>query len=110
MPCRLSRCPSSNAHTVRQVAERFTVGTIVLHLGAVRFGLTGPLHYTMTATDGAELCTLTRAHTVVPAHYEGWGHFTEGRSEIEAAFAVAPDPARNSLRWLTSGVATSMRF
>jgi L-ascorbate metabolism protein UlaG (beta-lactamase superfamily) len=93
---------------VRQVAERFTIGTTVLHLGAVRFGLTGPLRYTMTATDGAELCALVKAHTVVPVHYEGWGHFTEGRSAIEAAFAAGPDPVRRSLHWLTPGVATPL--
>ncbi|WFE66123.1 MBL fold metallo-hydrolase [Micromonospora sp. WMMD714] len=94
---------------VRQVAERFTVGTMVLHLGAVRFGLTGPLRYTMSATEGVELCTLVGAHTVLPVHYEGWGHFTEGRPAVEAAFDAAPEAVRRSLRWLTPGEATSLR-
>ncbi|GIJ80176.1 L-ascorbate metabolism protein UlaG, beta-lactamase superfamily [Micromonospora phaseoli] len=91
---------------VRQVADRFAIGTMVLHLGAVQFGLTGPLRFTMTATDGAELCALVKAHTVLPVHYEGWGHFTEGRAAIEAAFAVAPGRVRESLRWLAPGTAT----
>ncbi len=43
---------------VRQVADRFGIGTVVLHLGAVRFGRTGALRYTMTAAEGAELCRL----------------------------------------------------
>jgi L-ascorbate metabolism protein UlaG (beta-lactamase superfamily) len=93
---------------VREVADRFTIGTTVLHLGAVRFGLTGPLRYTMTAADGAELCELVKAHTVLPVHYEGWGHFSEGRPAVEAAFAAAPAPVRQSLRWLTPGEATSV--
>ncbi|RSM72558.1 MBL fold metallo-hydrolase [Actinoplanes sp. ATCC 53533] len=93
---------------VRQVAERFAIGTTVLHLGAVRFGLTGPLRYTMTAADGAELCAQVRAHTVVPVHYEGWGHFSEGRTAVEAAFAGAPGPVRESLHWLTPGAATAL--
>ncbi|WJK39845.1 MBL fold metallo-hydrolase [Solwaraspora sp. WMMA2056] len=93
---------------VRQVAQRLTVGTMVLHLGAVRFGLTGPLRYTMSAADGVELCTLVQANTVVPVHYEGWGHFTEGRAAVEAAFTDAPDPVRHSLHWLTPGVATPL--
>jgi L-ascorbate metabolism protein UlaG (beta-lactamase superfamily) len=88
---------------VREVAGRFAVGTTVLHLGAVRFGLTGPLRYTMTAAEGAELCELVRARTVLPVHYEGWGHFTEGRAAVEAAFATAPGPVRESLHWLTPG-------
>jgi L-ascorbate metabolism protein UlaG (beta-lactamase superfamily) len=93
---------------VREVADRFAIGTTVLHLGAVKFGLTGPLRYTMTAADGAELCELVKAHTVLPVHYEGWGHFSEGRPAVEAAFAAAPAPVRDSLRWLTPGEATSV--
>ncbi|GAB3838032.1 MBL fold metallo-hydrolase [Micromonospora andamanensis] len=93
---------------VRQVADRFGIGTVVLHLGAVRFGLTGPLRYTMTAAEGAELCGLIGPRTVVPVHYEGWGHFSEGRQVIEAAFASAPSTVRESLHWLTPGTATSL--
>lgn len=88
---------------VRQVAERFAIGTTVLHLGAVAFGLTGPLRYTMTAAEGAELCGLVGARTVLPVHYEGWAHFRQGRAAVEAAFATAPAPVRESLRWLTPG-------
>jgi len=93
---------------VRQVADRFAVGTMVLHLGAVRFGLTGPVRYTMTAAEGAELSRLTGARTVLPVHYEGWGHFSQGRAAVEAAFAAAPAPVRASLRWLTPGTATAV--
>jgi L-ascorbate metabolism protein UlaG (beta-lactamase superfamily) len=88
---------------VRQVADRLTVGTALLHLGGVQFPVSGPLRYTMTAEDAVELCGLVRPRTVVPVHYEGWKHFREGRAEIEAAFAHAPEPIRSSLRWLTIG-------
>ena len=37
---------------VREVARRLDVDLAVLHLGAVRFGLTGPIRYSMTAHDG----------------------------------------------------------
>ncbi|RIW51451.1 MBL fold metallo-hydrolase [Micromonospora endophytica] len=93
---------------LRQVADRFTIGTMVLHLGAVRFHLTGPLRYTLTAADGAELCGLIGARTVLPVHYEGWSHFTEGRQGVESAFAAAPSPVRDSLRWLTPGTPTPL--
>ena len=36
---------------VREVARRIRVGTAILHLGGVRFGLTGPLRYTMNADE-----------------------------------------------------------
>jgi L-ascorbate metabolism protein UlaG (beta-lactamase superfamily) len=34
---------------VRQVADRLKVGTALLHLGAVRFPVTGPVRYSMTS-------------------------------------------------------------
>lgn len=93
---------------VRQVPNRFAIGTTVLHLGAVRFDLTGPLRYTMTAADAVELCGLVGARTVLPVHYEGWSHFSEGRWAVEATFAAGPRPVRESLRWLTPGTVTPL--
>ena len=57
---------------VRQVAERLPVDIALLHLGGVRFPITGPLRYTMTARDAVELCGLLCARTAIPVHYEGW--------------------------------------
>jgi len=88
---------------VREVASRVDVGTMLLHLGAVRFGVTGPVRYTMTAQEGVSLCELVRPRTVMPVHYEGWTHFRQGRDAIEAAFAAAPAEVRDSLRWLPLG-------
>ena len=88
---------------VRQVADRTTVGTALLHLGGVQFPVTGPLRYTMTAHDAVELCGLLRPHTAIPIHYEGWKHFREGKAGIDAAFFQAPQPIRGSLRWLPMG-------
>jgi L-ascorbate metabolism protein UlaG (beta-lactamase superfamily) len=85
---------------VREVAGRLPVDTALLHLGAVRFPITGPVRYTMTAREAVELSTLIRPRTIVPIHYEGWKHFKEGRAEIERAFADAPEDIRRSIRWL----------
>ncbi|MFC3895639.1 MBL fold metallo-hydrolase [Lentzea rhizosphaerae] len=90
---------------VREVAGRVEVDLAVLHLGGVRFPITGPLHYTMTATDAVELCRSVRPRTVVPVHYEGWQHFHEGRALIEPAFAAAPDVR---VRWLPLGIGTDL--
>jgi Beta-lactamase superfamily domain len=79
---------------VRRVAERLTVDIAVLHLGAVRFGVTGPVRYTMTAREAVDLCRLLRPRTVLPVHYEGWGHFREGRQAIEAR--SRPHPTRSA--------------
>jgi L-ascorbate metabolism protein UlaG (beta-lactamase superfamily) len=89
---------------VREVAGRLTVDTAVVHLGGVRFPVSGPLRYTMTAREAVELCGLIKPRTIIPIHYEGWKHFREGREAIEAEFAKAPPEIRDSVQWLPIGV------
>ncbi|HTU15128.1 MAG TPA: MBL fold metallo-hydrolase [Solirubrobacterales bacterium] len=93
---------------VRQVAARMNVDTAILHLGGVRFPVTGPLHYTMTAGQAIELGGLLDAGTVIPIHYEGWKHFRQGRDAIEREFADAPERFRESVRWLPIGEAVEL--
>jgi L-ascorbate metabolism protein UlaG (beta-lactamase superfamily) len=88
---------------VREVAGRVPVDTALLHLGGVRFPVTGPARYTMTARDAVELCRLLRPRTIVPVHYEGWKHFRQGRDAIEREFAGAPEDIRGRVRWLPIG-------
>ena len=82
---------------VRQVADRLQVDTALLHLGGVRFGVSGPVRYTMTAKDAVELCRLVRPRTAIPIHYEGWTHFRQGRAAIDREFARAPADIRRSI-------------
>jgi hypothetical protein len=63
-------------HGVRDVAQRLDVGTAIVHLGRVRFPITGPLAYTMSAHDVIELGALLQPTTTYPVHYEGWGGAT----------------------------------
>jgi L-ascorbate metabolism protein UlaG (beta-lactamase superfamily) len=93
---------------VRQVADRLSVGTALLHLGGVKFPISGPVHYTMTAKQAVELCQLVEPTTVIPIHYEGWQHFREGREAIEREFANAPEGLRERIRWLPIGDATEL--
>jgi L-ascorbate metabolism protein UlaG (beta-lactamase superfamily) len=88
---------------VREVARRLTVDTALIHLGGVRFPVTGPLRYTMTARDAVELCELMRPRVVIPIHYEGWKHFREGREAIEREFERAPENFRARVQWLPIG-------
>ncbi|MFC8667161.1 MBL fold metallo-hydrolase [Streptomyces sp. NPDC057199] len=88
---------------VRGVARRLDVGTALLHLGSVRFPLTGPVRYSMNAAGAVALCGELRPHTVLPVHYEGWGHFPEGRSAIETELSGAPADIRDRFRWLPTG-------
>ena len=91
---------------VREVADRVDVDTAILHLGGVRFPLTGPLRYSMTARDAVELCRLLHPRVEIPVHYEGWAHFRQNRDAAEREFARAPRELRDRVHWLTAGVPT----
>ena len=58
-----------------------------------------------TGRQAVQLCGLLDARTVVPVHYEGWSHFSEGRGAAEQEFARAPDDVRRAIRWLPLGEA-----
>jgi len=93
---------------VREVAARLRVDTALLHLGAVRFPVSGPVRYSMTAREAMELCGLVRPRVAIPVHYEGWSHFRQGREAIEREFERAPEEVRRSLRWLPIGEAVEI--
>ena len=93
---------------VRGVADRLEVDLAITHLGAVRFPVTGPIRYTLTAHEAVELCRQVRPRTVIPVHYEGWSHFSEGRDAAQRAFARAPAGFVERVHWLTPGVATDV--
>ena len=69
----------------------------------MRFPVTGPVRYTMTAREAVELCACCGPRTVVPVHYEGWSHFREGREAIERESPGA-DEVRQRIRWVPIGI------
>lgn len=91
---------------IADVARRFKVGTAVLHLGGVRFPISGPFRYTFNGAEAARAALALEARTVIPIHYEGWTHFRETRSQSEAAFVAAN--IRDRVLWLPPGVPTSV--
>lgn len=93
---------------VHDVAERMRIGTALLHLGGVRFPITGPLRYTMTARDAVRVCRLVQPRVVVPIHYDGWSHFQEERATIERTFADAGADLRARIHWAPPGERVSM--
>ena len=93
---------------LREAASRLSVDVVVLHLGVVRFPITGPLRYTMGGHDGAELVRLVRPRVAVPVHFEGWSHFSEQEEALRAELAAAPADVRDVVRWLPRGEAVDV--
>jgi L-ascorbate metabolism protein UlaG (beta-lactamase superfamily) len=88
---------------VREVATRVDVDVALLHVGCVRFGITGPLKYTMTIDEAAELCRSVKPSLAIPVHYEGWSHFTEGRPTVDEHIDRLPASERDRFRLLPIG-------
>jgi L-ascorbate metabolism protein UlaG (beta-lactamase superfamily) len=75
---------------VREIAERFgTIDVALLFAGAARTSLFDGAALTLTGTDAAAAAQLLGAGWTVPLHVRGWTHFSEGPSEVHAAFAAA---------------------
>jgi hypothetical protein len=76
---------------VKEVAEKFApLDTAILFLGAARHAtILDNALVSMTSAEGAEAAKILRARRVVAAHFDGWAHFKEGRSDIENAFSAA---------------------
>jgi L-ascorbate metabolism protein UlaG (beta-lactamase superfamily) len=91
---------------VDEVARRFPVRAAVLNLGAARVPEVGPFHLTMTAAEAVLAARAFASAVIVPLHYEGWAHFSEGRKDIAQAFADAGLTDR--LRWLEPGRAVQV--
>jgi L-ascorbate metabolism protein UlaG (beta-lactamase superfamily) len=83
---------------VAEVGHRFDVGTALIHLGGVRFPVTGPARYTMNAEEAARVAAEFDLRTLLPIHYEGWKHFRQGRADVERVFERAGIEDR--VRWL----------
>ena len=88
---------------LREVPRRLDVDVALLHLGGVRFPVTGPLRYTMTAGQAVRFVRELAPRLVIPVHYEGWSHFKQNRAAIEARIARAPAGVSERFRFVSIG-------
>ena len=91
---------------VEEVAHRADVRFAFLFMGAARVREVGPAHLTLTADEGVLVARAMPNAAIIPLHYEGWAHFSEGRAEIDRAFSAGGLTDR--LRWLAPGHATKL--
>ena len=66
---------------------------LLIHLGRVRFPITGPLRYSMDGSDALRLIELLGPRVVVPVHYEGWSHFSESTTALRGTLAAPTPPS-----------------
>jgi L-ascorbate metabolism protein UlaG (beta-lactamase superfamily) len=80
---------NASVDVVRTIAERYgPVDVAVLFAGAVQISRRFDGAYlTLSSDRAAEAAKMLDASTVIPLHYEGWSHFTQGADALRAAFA-----------------------
>lgn len=80
---------NSELDAVDEIAARFApIDVAVLFAGAARVpGIDAAL--TLTSADAVAAARLLGARAVVGVHTQDWQHFSESRSDLEAAFAAA---------------------
>ena len=89
-----------------EIARRCRIGTALLHLGRVQLAPMGDLVFSLSASEAARYGQALGLQTLIPLHFDGWAHFTEGRVAAGATFDDTP--LRDKVRWLESGVATTL--
>lgn len=82
------------------------VDVALLNLGAAKVAVAGPAPLTFTALEAVGLARAWPDTVVVPLHFEGWEHFSEGAEAVREAFAAAGLAGR--LRWPAPGVPTAI--
>ena len=81
---------NASLQVVEAIADRFGgVDVAVLFAGGAQTPLLGDAYLTLTSAAAAEAARILRAQHVVPVHFEGWAHFTQGADTLVAAFSSA---------------------
>jgi L-ascorbate metabolism protein UlaG (beta-lactamase superfamily) len=75
---------------VREIAERLGPFEIaLLFAGAAQTPLVAPAFLTLTSELAAQAARILGEPEVVPLHFEGWAHYTQGADSLRQAFANA---------------------
>jgi L-ascorbate metabolism protein UlaG (beta-lactamase superfamily) len=80
---------NASVEVVSEIARRTgAIDAAILFVGAVQIPTRFDGAYLTLSSDRAAIATeLLDARAVVPVHFEGWTHFTQGLEQIRAAFA-----------------------
>ncbi len=80
---------NASLEVVREVAERVgPIDVAILFAGAVQIAQRFDGAYlTLSSDRAAEAAKILGVRLVVPVHFEGWKHFTQGADALRAAYA-----------------------
>ncbi len=84
-----------------EIAQRFKIGTAILHIGAARFPIMGPIRFTLNAKEAVQIVHALKPQTVIPIHYEGWKHFKETGATAGKIFEASD--IKEKVHWLKLG-------
>jgi L-ascorbate metabolism protein UlaG (beta-lactamase superfamily) len=59
----------------------------ILNAGAVQLPKFDGAYLTLSADHAADVTRILGARVVIPLHFEGWAHFTQGAAELKTAFS-----------------------
>jgi L-ascorbate metabolism protein UlaG (beta-lactamase superfamily) len=85
------------------IGRRFSLGTGIMHIGRVERDGT---RFTMSAADASTASRMLSLEQIIPVHYDGWQHFSEGAADARAAFDAAG--LHDRVLWLEPGIATEL--
>jgi L-ascorbate metabolism protein UlaG (beta-lactamase superfamily) len=87
---------NASIRTVAEIARRIPgISAVVLHAGAARVeSKFSDRALTLDSVRAAAAAAILDPAVVVPAHYDGWAHFSEGRDDLVRAFDDAGLSAR----------------
>jgi L-ascorbate metabolism protein UlaG (beta-lactamase superfamily) len=70
-----------------EIARRYApVDLAILHMGRAQIEAMGNLGVSLSADDAVRYAEALQAKRVLPIHFEGWAHFTEGREAARRTF------------------------
>jgi L-ascorbate metabolism protein UlaG (beta-lactamase superfamily) len=75
---------------VRAIADRLgPFDVALLNAGAAQTALVPGGYLTLTSDQAADATVILGSPEVVPLHFDGWGHFTQGADTLRGSFERA---------------------
>jgi L-ascorbate metabolism protein UlaG (beta-lactamase superfamily) len=93
---------------LRRTAAELDVDVMLANVGGVRFGVTGPIRFTMTGRDVVELVGIAGPRAAAFAHYDGWSHFVDGERGLRDAIDGSEASVHDRAVWLVEGIAVQV--